>query len=72
MIEKYTGLKIASRRTYSRTYLPFIYEEKMKKLRESVGDNKIWVSIDETTDLIGRSIANVIIGILDFELKFFC
>ena len=43
----------------------------MKKLGESVGDNKIWISIDETTGLTGRSIANVIIGILDFESKMF-
>ena len=27
--------------------------------------------MDETTDLTGRSIANVIIGILDFESKMF-
>jgi hypothetical protein len=29
-----------------------------------VGDNKIWVLIDETTDVCGRYVANVVIGTL--------
>lgn len=27
-------------------------------------DQKIWVSIDETTDLVSRSVVNVIVGTL--------
>lgn len=36
----------------------------LDKIRCSVGDCKIWVSIDETTDVDGRYVANVIVGTL--------
>lgn len=36
----------------------------MDQNRKNVVGNKIWVSIDETTDVQGRYIANVIIGTL--------
>lgn len=34
----------------------------MKNIREKIKGNKIWVSIDETTDSEGRYVTNVIIG----------
>jgi len=36
----------------------------MYNIRKHISDKKIWVSIDETTDVKGRFIANVIIGTL--------
>jgi hypothetical protein len=36
----------------------------LNKIRTSVADNKIWVSLDETSDVDGRYIANVIVGTL--------
>ncbi|KAL4090568.1 hypothetical protein QTP88_025374 [Uroleucon formosanum] len=37
----------------------------MDKIRKIISDKKIWVSIDETTDVQGRYIANVIVGTLE-------
>jgi len=39
----------------------------MDKLRVTVQDKKIWVSIDETTDSNGRYVTNVIIGTLEID-----
>jgi len=36
-----------------------------KKIRENIKGNKIWISIDETTDVDGRHVANVVIGTLE-------
>ncbi|KAG7156242.1 hypothetical protein Hamer_G005951 [Homarus americanus] len=37
------------------------------RLREKVGDNSIWVSLDETTDVDARCVANFVFGILGPE-----
>ncbi|KAF0750997.1 CGG triplet repeat-binding protein 1, partial [Aphis craccivora] len=34
------------------------------KIRDTITDQKIWVSIDETTDSVRRNVANVIVGTL--------
>ncbi|XP_025412038.1 uncharacterized protein LOC112684637 [Sipha flava] len=39
----------------------------MDKIRVTVQDKKIWVSIDETTNSNGRYVANVIIGTLEID-----
>ena len=35
------------------------------KIWTNVGNSKLWVSIDEATDVTGRQIANMIIGTLE-------
>jgi len=47
-LEKYTGQNIP--------------DEKLSSIRGEIQDGPIWVSIDETTDVEGRSIGNVVIG----------
>jgi len=39
----------------------------MDAIRKEVLDKKIWISIDETTDVQSRYIANAIIGILNAD-----
>ena len=39
----------------------------VNKIRNSVGKNKIWVSIDETSDVEGRFLTNVVVGTLKHE-----
>jgi hypothetical protein len=43
------------------------YEDVFRRIRCSVADNKIWVSNDETTDVDGRYVSNVVIGTLFAE-----
>lgn len=66
-LEKYTSREIPSDSTLRKTYVNDIYEETMKNIREQIKGNKIWVSIDETTDSEGRYVANVIIGTLNTD-----
>jgi hypothetical protein len=40
------------------------YEDAVRGVRNIVGDNKIWISIDESTDIDSRCAANVIVGTL--------
>ena len=36
----------------------------MNLIQEKVAGRKVWISIDETVDVKGRQVANVIVGIL--------
>lgn len=64
-LEVYTKNDIPSESTLRKGYVDDIYNETMDKIRKIISDKKIWVSIDETTDVQGRYIANVIVGTLE-------
>jgi len=63
-LEKYINENIPNETTLRKGYVDEIYQETLFKIRAYVNGEKIWVLIDETTDVIGRFIANVIIGTL--------
>jgi len=62
--EKYVNKDRPSVSTLRKTYVNYCYEDTMNEKRNEILNKKIWVSIDETTDLEGRYVANVVIGIL--------
>lgn len=64
---KYTGNIIPAVTTLRKGYVDEIYNETLIKIRNAVIDKKIWVSIDETTDSLGRFVAHVIIGTLETD-----
>lgn len=64
-LEKYTQRRIPTESSLRKCYLEKNYERTLRNIRDQVGEKHIWVSIDETTDVTGRYIANTIIGILD-------
>lgn len=66
-LEIYTGKEIPTVTTLRKTYVNDCYEDVMKIIRNYVAGKKIWVSIDESTDVSGRFIANVVIGTLEFD-----
>jgi hypothetical protein len=41
-------------------YLDACYQETIVNIREEIGDSYIWVAVDETTDALGRFVANLI------------
>jgi hypothetical protein len=49
-----------------KNYLVSCYEDTINKIRNNVGE-KIGVSIDETSDVGGRFVANVVVGSLKHE-----
>lgn len=53
--------------TLRKTKLPVLYQQTIDRIKMEVGNEKIWISIDESTDCTGRSIGNVVVGILNKE-----
>lgn len=66
-LEKYTDEVIPDESTLRKNYLNDCFEETLTKIKSTFQDKKIWISIDETTDIEGRYVANVIIGSLNVD-----
>lgn len=64
-LEKYTNKSIPNESTLRKTYVAECYEDCINKIRSYCENQKLWVSIDETTDSVGRYVANVIVGTLE-------
>jgi hypothetical protein len=48
-------------------YIDDIFDETMSKIKLELSGKKVWVSIDETIDVEGRFVANVIVGVLEVD-----
>jgi len=68
-LEKYTKEHIPCESTLRKNYVDAVYLGVMNRIRSEVQNKHIWISIDETTDTMGRYVANVIIGTLEPEEK---
>jgi hypothetical protein len=66
-LEKYTIHSIPTESTLRKSYVASCYEDTNNKIRNSVGKNKIWFSINETSDLDDRFVVNVVMGTLKHE-----
>lgn len=66
-LERHTGHSIPDESTLRKNYIPHCYDETMRRIRQQVSGKKFFVSIDETTDVEGRYIANVIVGTLEID-----
>ena len=66
-LEKYTGHKIPDQTTIRKYYVKGIYDATIDVIRKKADGKKIWISIDETTDVQRRYIACFIFGILGEE-----
>lgn len=64
IFDKYCSVKLPSVRTLRRM-VPQLCEKNLEEIRENIGDSRIWLSVDEATDSLGRYIANVVVGKLD-------
>lgn len=63
-LEKYTGVNLPTERMLREQYVDNVYRRVVHDIRTAVGQHKIWVSVDETCDARGRSVANVVVGIM--------
>lgn len=63
-LQKYTNQHVPNATTLRKNYVTTCYEEILNRIRSCVADNKIWVSMDETTDAEWRYVANVVVGVL--------
>lgn len=64
-LEKYMNRQIPEESTIRKNYVSTCCDETLASIRAYVENKKIWVSIDETTDVEGRYVANVIVGTLE-------
>lgn len=63
-LEKYTKTS-PTETTIRKNYVPVVYDGCLDKLRAKAKGKYIWVSLDETTDIEQRLVANFVFGILD-------
>lgn len=67
-LKKYTSKSIPNESTLRKNYLGPFYNETLSTIREIIGDSHIWFAVDETTDITGRYIANLLVGILKSDV----
>ena len=64
-IEKFTQFKCPEESNLRKYVLPSIYSEKIEEIKNELKDDYIWLSVDETTDTMGRHVCNVLVGPLN-------
>ena len=66
-LEEISGHRVTDQSTLRKYYVKDLYDEKLAALRRKAYGQKIWVSLDETTDVEGRYVACFVLGILGIE-----
>ncbi len=66
-IEKYTHFKVPDPSTLWRYNLKNVYNSVISYIREKLSEEYIWISVDETTDCMGRYVVNVIVGSMNVD-----
>lgn len=61
-LSKYTNRNILDESTLRKNYLDICYQKTMQKLLEVIGDSYVYLVVDETTDIRGNFVANLLIG----------
>jgi hypothetical protein len=69
-LAKYTDRHIPGDSPLRKNYIPGCYKKIMTSIQNKVADNYIWVSADETTDILGRCVTNVVIGVLHATISY--
>ncbi|KAG7173974.1 Translation initiation factor IF-2-like 25, partial [Homarus americanus] len=68
-LEQYTGKKVPDESTLRKNYVSQLFNDTMEIIRRKACGKKIWVSLDETTDVEQRCIVNLIFGVLGDETE---
>ncbi|XP_018496507.1 uncharacterized protein LOC108864783 [Galendromus occidentalis] len=64
-LQKWTKQPVPHHSTLRKYYLKPTYDEVIRRIQDSIGDSKIWVSVDETTDAKGQFVVHTVVGSLD-------
>lgn len=64
-LEKYCKRKIPDESTIRRGYITPVYNNVVSEIKDQLSEQKVWISVDETHNSLGLSVANVIVGHLD-------
>jgi hypothetical protein len=63
-MEEYTNKSVPTESTLRKNYLSSCYEDTVRRARNIIGNNKIWVPTDKSTDVDSRCVASVIVDTL--------
>lgn len=63
--KKYMKRDISTTQNLRQNYVTKIYENVISKIRDILGDNSIYLIVDETTDKRNRYVVNVLVGALN-------
>lgn len=66
-LQKYTNQHVPDESLLRKSYLEPCYNKTIENIREKVGDSYIFLIVDETTDINGNYIANLLVGALSSE-----
>lgn len=61
-LKKYTNQDIPNESTLRKNYLEECYNLAVEKIWKDIGNNYVWILVDETTDVTGCYIANIMVG----------
>jgi hypothetical protein len=67
ILSKYWNKNIPCKSSLRKGYFNKCYEEILSTIRDAIGEHKIWVYFDETTDSGRHNVANAIVEILQQE-----
>ena len=66
-LAKWTNNPTPSEASIRLKYVPNLFNTKLLELKRSLALKKKWISVDETTDSLGRYVANAVVGTFDSE-----
>uniref|UniRef100_A0A915CMA9 BACK domain-containing protein n=1 Tax=Ditylenchus dipsaci TaxID=166011 RepID=A0A915CMA9_9BILA len=66
-LEKYCNRLIPDESTLRKNHMKELYQIVRNRIKASIGTSYIWASVDATTDMMGRYVANLIVGKLDSQ-----
>lgn len=61
LFKKYTGRELPDKSTIRKLYLLPEYDKTIATIKDNISDSYIWVSADETTDIKGRCVVNIVV-----------
>lgn len=66
-LNKYVNSTVPSESSLRTKYLPLLYDRCIEALRVKARGKYVWVSVDESADCEGRSVAHFVFGILNAD-----
>lgn len=66
-INKHTNFECPDESNIRKNYVDELHEDTIKKIRDTIGDDDIYMIVDETTDACKRYVCNVMVGKMNGE-----
>ena len=64
-LEKHMSRSLPDESTLRKNYISAIYDERIQKIKEIIGDNDIFLIVDQATDCKKRAVLNILVGPLN-------